>query len=841
MLGRKFTMPDAMTHPTPQELTAFGLGKLPQRSAAAVAAHLESCSACREAVAVVAPDSFLGQLRSAAFETSNTVPPHRTELTPTTPDAVPPELAASSKFEVLGKLGEGGMGAVWKARHTFLNDLVAIKVMKATSLANPEARGRFLREMQAVGQLKHKNIVGALDAAQMGELLVLVMEYVEGTTLDRLVAQKGTLPVGYSCHCIAQAAVGLQHAHEQGMVHRDIKPANLILARQEGCVKVLDFGLARGPREQANKGNQTRFGAVMGTPAFMAPEQASDASGVDIRADIYSLGCTLYFLLAGYSPFQRDSALATMMAQVGEEARPLPEVRPEVTAELWAVMARMLAKKPEERYQTPKEVEQALRPFVSSSAKAAQPGSRRPGVAADPGTLLPNDTRKLKPPPPPMTPPRKVPAKDQEATSFADLTDTDAAPKEGRRARQGAKSAAAAWWKHPGVMAAAASVFLGLFVMAAVIIKVMTTDGSILVIEVNEPNSDVFVDGEKVSVTSRDGRTRTEITRATDPNRVQVKKNGFTVSGRDLEVKDGKQILRVRLVRSAQPGGQPLPKPGPEKGNKPQPAAPPAGEKDGWVQLFNGKDLTGWNPAPQSPNAWSVDAEGILTVQDAKSGLISKRSEYTDFHLKAEVLMNWGACNSIQFRFAKDKSEKPAYIVQIAMHGDSQTGSLCRSTQVQNLFCPYEVLKQVPESPVPSDRWFTLEVIAVGDHIVVKVDGETTADVRDPPGAKRGHIVLTCDLLANHTLKFRKIEIKELPPPKQTGKLRRSPSSLPQTQTVDLEGGVQMGFVLIPKGKCTLGSPSTEKDRNPWPELWEKDLDVEKQHDVEITRPFYLA
>ena len=333
---------------------------------------------------------------------------------------LPPELAASTKFEVLSKLGEGGMGAVYKARHLFLNELVAIKVMNAAALANPDARSRFLREMQAVGQLKHKNIVRALDAEQIGELLVLVMEYVEGITLDRLVAQKGILPVAYSCQCIARAALGLQFAHEKSMVHRDIKPANLILASKEKEVKLLDFGLVRGPREKTTRDNQTRIGTVMGTPAYMAPEQATDASSADIRADIYSLGCTLYFLLAGHSPFQRDSALTTMMAQVGEQARPLPEVRPEVSAELWAVMAKMLAKKPGDRYQTPKEVEQALRPFVTGSAKGGRPVSGQSADLVEAATLLPNATRELKPlSVPPPIPRAALPTAMQESSPFA--------------------------------------------------------------------------------------------------------------------------------------------------------------------------------------------------------------------------------------------------------------------------------------------------------------------------------------------------------------------------------------------------------------------------------------
>ncbi len=264
---RSPTTPEVRTPcPNAQQLSDFGLGKLPAGDVSAIHEHLTNCSQCRQKVAEQPPDSFVGQLRAAAPQLSSTVLPGGTPAVPLALNDLPPELAASSKFEVLGKLGEGGMGAVWKARHTFLGEMVAIKVMNGASLANPEARSRFLREIEAVGQLQHKNIVRALDAEQIGELLVLVMEYVEGMTLDRLVAQKGILPVAYSCQCIARAALGLQYAHEKKMVHRDIKPANLIVAAKEKEVKLLDFGLARGPREQLTGAHQTQSGVVMGTP-----------------------------------------------------------------------------------------------------------------------------------------------------------------------------------------------------------------------------------------------------------------------------------------------------------------------------------------------------------------------------------------------------------------------------------------------------------------------------------------------------------------------------------------------------------------------------------------------
>jgi TPR repeat protein len=251
-----------------------------------------------------------------------------------------------------------------------LGELVAIKVLNADVVQNPEARTRFLREMRAVARLNHTHIVRALDAEQLGDRLVLVMEYVPGITLDRLVEQKGPLPVAFACRCVQQAALGLQHAHDKGLIHRDIKPANLMVTARDKEVKLLDFGLARGPDEPRAGGNRTQTQMFMGTPEYVAPEQATDARSADIRADIYSLGCTLYFLLAGRPPFQKDTHLNTVLAQVQEEPPPLPELRPDLPAGLWDVLARMLEKEPSRRYQTPIEVTKALQPFAARAGRS---------------------------------------------------------------------------------------------------------------------------------------------------------------------------------------------------------------------------------------------------------------------------------------------------------------------------------------------------------------------------------------------------------------------------------------------------------------------------------------
>jgi serine/threonine-protein kinase len=277
-------------------------------------------------------------------------------------------------YHLLDQLGEGAMGQVFKARHERMDRVVALKVIRQDRLANPEAVRRFCQEVKAAAQLCHPNIVLAYDAGQIGPTLYFAMEYVEGTDLARLVEQSGPLPVRQACEYIRQAACGLVHAHEKGLVHRDIKPGNLLLAsggRQPGVppganasgapgtVKILDLGLARLGGAAA-KDRLTRLGTVVGTPYFMSPEQASDSHAVDIRSDLYSLGCTLYFLLAGKPPFQGESATDVMLMHQVEPPPPLDEVRADVPSRLWAIIAKLLAKKPQDRYQTAAELIDAL-------------------------------------------------------------------------------------------------------------------------------------------------------------------------------------------------------------------------------------------------------------------------------------------------------------------------------------------------------------------------------------------------------------------------------------------------------------------------------------------------
>ena len=276
-------------------------------------------------------------------------------------------------YELLEKLGEGGMGVVYKAMHSSLNKIVALKILPPDR-HNPQAISRFQREMKAVGKLDHPNIVRATDAGEVDGKHFLVMEYVDGVDLSKLLRCAGPLAAADACELVRQAAVGLQHAHQRGLVHRDIKPSNIMLAWSEEhapAVKILDLGLALLSEQPVPiHGDLTTTGQLFGSLEYMSPEQSMDTHHVDIRSDIYSLGATLYKLICGNAPFsgERFNTPGKFVVALATETPPsLGERRSDLPIGLIAIVDRMLARMPAERPATPAEVAQALAPFASGA------------------------------------------------------------------------------------------------------------------------------------------------------------------------------------------------------------------------------------------------------------------------------------------------------------------------------------------------------------------------------------------------------------------------------------------------------------------------------------------
>jgi urea transport system substrate-binding protein len=344
--------------PSHEQLEQFLSGRLSAFDRSAVNAHVQTCVTCQQTV------SSLGQ-GEAGTRVWTPFPTVREESVQAA--ALAPELVDHPRYKVLELLDVGGMGAVYKAEHRLLERPVVLKIIRQDVLSKPEQVQRFLREAKLAATLMHPNIVTLYEAEQVGETYFLVMEYLAGTDLYRLVNKAGPLPVAEACEWARQAAIGLQYIHERGLVHRDIKPSNLFLVDHRR-VKILDLGLAVLRTEERPTSGLTEKGQILGTLDYMAPEQWEDSRAVDIRADIYSLGCTLYHLLAGKPPFGSEEHPSLMKQMWAHAQAPVPSVRerrPEVAQPIVDVLNRMLAKKPGERFGTPAEAAAALEPHAA--------------------------------------------------------------------------------------------------------------------------------------------------------------------------------------------------------------------------------------------------------------------------------------------------------------------------------------------------------------------------------------------------------------------------------------------------------------------------------------------
>jgi serine/threonine-protein kinase len=725
-------MPDSpISHPSDRHLAGYSLGKLSDKLLGWVAEHLEVCPECRRKVETQPPDTFMGQLRDAAPSEprtcstgppsvgSNTALPRPLPGRPARRDEPPAELLAAGKYEVLCKLGEGGMGAVYKARRLLLGDVVAVKLMRQDAAITDEARERFLVEIRAVGQMRHPNIVRALDAESVGGALLLVMEYVEGVSLDRLVVKAGALPVAFACHCAAQAALGLQHAHERGLIHRDVKPGNLLYLKATKETKILDFGLARLPQEQDVRRAPTKYQTFMGTAEYVAPEQALDARSADIRSDVYGLGCTLYFLLAGQPPFRRGSVNDTLIAHLQDEPPPLGKLRPDVPEGLAAVVAKMLAKNPADRYQTPAAVAQALRPFLSGRKRSPAP---------------------------------RVP---QEPPPLAHATQTvvrGSAAEETRPPSPAAISCALeevappwrSWVGRWGWAAAAAVMLVGAALLGVLVLS-------------KKPAPD---------------------------------ENAATDSGKSATVNP--TLKGATPEAAVAKATSPAPGPAEQKREGPRPSEPPTPPEKAaapsFVPLFNGKDLTGWQAAQgQRRDDWKVEEEAL--VGRGSAYLFSERGDYEHFYLRAEAWISKGGDSGLFFRAALAPGIPQGYEAQIAGRAGKSgmsTGSL--------FWAPMQPAVRHEEGVEP-ERWFQLEVIAVGNRVVVKVNDRPTAQTTfTEPRQRRGKGHIALQAHPGTVVKFRKIEIKEIavaPEAREVTRLDAQKERLYECLTI-LDGGRQL-------------------------------------------------
>ncbi len=288
------------------------------------------------------------------------------------------------KYKLQRLIASGSMSSVYEAEHILLRKKFALKVLPKALVDEASFLERFYREARAVVRLDHPNIIRGFDVGQEGDYHYFVMEYLEGSSFQDLVEKSGPLAPDIAAGLIRQAACGLEHAHQAGMIHRDIKPANLLLG-QDGVVRVLDLGLVRSiPQENEGEAGLTRVHdeRMLGTVDYLSPEQAIDSHNVDIRSDIYSLGCTFYFLLSGDPPFAKGTLTERLLAHQTRSAIPISVIRPDVHSSLGRILTKMLEKRPDNRYQTPNELAWALEDWLrviasprsaSGSASAGSP------------------------------------------------------------------------------------------------------------------------------------------------------------------------------------------------------------------------------------------------------------------------------------------------------------------------------------------------------------------------------------------------------------------------------------------------------------------------------------
>jgi WD40 repeat protein/serine/threonine protein kinase len=503
--------------PRRDDLLSFSLGKLPDAASDQIGRHLDDCPDCRSAIEVVgdAGDTVAASLRLTVREDAFAQEPEWQQAlvfideigreNAITPSGRP--LPATVRdYRLLHEIGQGGMGRVYKAEHVRLKRTVALKLLPESRLKEAHAVARFAREMEAVGRLEHPHIVRAMDAGEHDGLHYLVMELVPGLDLSRLARRHGPLSVADACEIARQAAIGLQHAHEHGLIHRDVKPSNLMLT-PTGQVKILDLGLALiGERPEADTTELTGAGQLMGTIDYMAPEQADDSHVVDIRADIYSLGATLYKLLCGAAPFERykdQTPIRRIGTLLKHAPQPITERRGDIPAELSAVIHRMLAREPQNRYSTPAEVAEALAPWTAGAELPGLIGRFGPPPDAKNETATPS-TQDLsrsfledtQPPPFPSTKPSAAPV--------ASLSDTHRTQPHGVAARP----------RRPLLMSVAAALVLSAIAAAGAFAFRIATDRGDLVIESAEPDVEVTIrrNGQPVDdLELKQGRNETTI------------------------------------------------------------------------------------------------------------------------------------------------------------------------------------------------------------------------------------------------------------------------------------------------------------------------------------------
>jgi serine/threonine protein kinase/formylglycine-generating enzyme required for sulfatase activity len=691
-------------------------------------------------------------------------------------------------YEVLQVLGKGGFGIVFRAFDDVLQRVVAIKVMATQLAATSPARKRFLREARMSAQVRHEHVVQVYEVGEQ-PLPYLVMEFIPGETLQQRLDRTGPLDVLETLRIGRQIAEGLAAAHANDMIHRDIKPGNVLIEGGQHKVKITDFGLAR----TADDATMTQSGTIAGTPMYMAPEQAL-GQPLDLRSDLFSLGSVLYQMVAGRPPFRANSAVAVLKRVAEDTPRPIREVIPETPQWLCDIITKLHAKKPEDRFQSAREVADVLADCEVQLKQNSRLSdfSRIPRPQIVPGRISGSRTMWV-------------------AALLLLLV-----------------ALAGTWFSGATMLYLSNRGELRILPEKGLnsVIVLQNEEGDLAADKLRTPMTD-WLDLHNKSQTLKLPPGQYQLNVRTYPAGARVSQWSITTRGAFgseqatipvinssaiVSIDRGQRVTIRAVVRT------------PDEGAKPTDSVPATSNADGWVQLFNGQDLTGWKQQAGSTN-WRVE-EGLLVgsgPMPPNSGytfLVTERNDYENFHIRALARLRSAPEGDSGIIGRVDTAAFDGFVeASIGYQSASpreRIGSLLIQTSTSD---KDRVWESAAEGMATPGEWVELELIAQGDRFQTRLNGKPAAEVRAPGGRSRGRIALQ-QTGAKTVIEFRKIEIKELPvtqPPPAIApfdavQAKKHQEAWAKDLGVPVEhtNSLEMKMVLIPPGKFTLGTSKEE-------------------------------
>ncbi|MCC9608126.1 DUF1080 domain-containing protein [Blastopirellula sp. JC732] len=628
------------------------------------------------------------------------------------------------RYVVQDRIGAGGMGQVFKAWHSKMDREVALKVIHSRAKNQDKALARFYQEVQASAQLRHPNIVTAFDADEADGVHFLVMEYVPGEDLNKIVGKRGPLPVTLAVDYFIQAARGLEYAHSVGVLHRDIKPANLLVS-ETGMLKILDMGIARLTSDDGERTGLTQEGSVMGTVDFMSPEQAVNSKGVKPQADLYSLGCAFFYMLTGRPPFEGQELMVKLLAHREKTPPSLSQLRSDVPPQLDAIYQKCLAKTPEERYASATELIAELekvRPLLRDDGKVALQIPAAEAILDTSPTSFFETQQQI------VSPPLAAPG----------LQVAPATP--GRRRRSAAGSGNGMYYGG-AIGGALLLALLGYFGLSA-IFSISTPNGNLVISMTGDDFVAHLRDQEIQLVNTKTNETVTiplESEKQTKPLAPGPYKFAIETSGgiktsvSELTIHSGESSTvevywespSAVKVASGATGGASSPA-------TPTTIAP-------WVTIFNGRDLQGWTV--EGPQKWSV-ANGVLVGPGAgwnDAGYIRYNTTFAAYELEFDYLLAENSNSGVFLNADPDEPLIGLSFLEVQLQDDDAPMN-AQFKQIQQTGSLFGVAAAEQLDSTKSHRWHKMHIRYEPPLVEVAIDGTQVLSHRLAKAREPGYV-----------------------------------------------------------------------------------------------------